>query len=1064
MNGLRKYFRNRRTLAPVRFMFAAFAAIASFAFAAAPGARAQGSRKDDIVFNAQGRPMAGASVRVCTSAATGQPCTPLALIYSDPALTQALANPTTTDGLGNYTFYAAPGRYEIEIDGPNITTKQLPNVILPNDPSTPTFTTVTSTSGISAFSLSLSGNLTVNGSASVTGSLSVGGAPVPATTADNQWTSSQRFKGADPWRDITAYMPAGGCDQSAASFTPTLGAINSGSAALGINADNHYKNGCGIFVAGAGPLSTLSTPAQGSAPNPNVVGTAGSTTVHYKVAAIDQNFGTSAASAAIAIATAPATRTPTNYVGVYWTSVANAAGYLVYSDAGGSYAPLGYSFDCSAFAAGNVCGIIDKGTEAFTWTTANGFWPLTPPASATNQALITTIASGAGTTSLALAATASNSVSSAFTQPDNSIFIKQALSDAASDGTPQITNKGTVSIPEGLWFMSTIPFPSSGTAGVKIVLSGAIELFGLPIEGNLGATGTTGPMSISGTGGLYGANDWELSCSQINGFQTLGALAVVSGGGLDLSHMCMSTWQTGIIQDSLGDVSAQDMSINVTGSGPALLVDNNSFFSLYRTTNWNNGNTSGTNIPEIWFLGLTNNGHSSVFEFENNSFVEHSIRVDEPFPTAGGYFGNFIFNGNTSVEGNFDPGVVTSATCSPMQAVTFDNILDGDANATQSLFYLFNTCGPQAVATVNIHGQSAGFTSLIGYANNPSGPVNCRNWTYESQNQGGTGVNSIGYWGNLNGFYSGCDAGITLTGYDVQTTEVLTSGGNDPTLGPAGEQMIGHVFRRPVASVTGTGSGSLGAATYYFKVTIVDVAGRESAASPEISQTVGASSSINLSAVTQNFFPASCNFYFGTASGGEADFFNSTSVTNGTCTFTLATTTGQTARAAPTVGNAMSSWLTEENNTASCLFCGTSNGGTGFLGMFLTQPQYAAAVSTGGPGLFVAGGLYKMSGSTPLPAAITVASGTSTLGTSAISSGACASVVTATATGVLSTDNLSMDFNADPSGTIGYGVSGSGILTIYKWITSGQVNFKVCNSTGSLITPGSATLQWRVVR
>jgi hypothetical protein len=57
-----------------------------------------------------------------------------------------------------------------------------------------------------------------------------------------------------------------------------------------------------------------------------------------------------------------------------------------------------------------------------------------------------------------------------------------------------------------------------------------------------------------------------------------------------------------------------------------------------------------------------------------------------------------------------------------------------------------------------------------------------------------------------------------------------------------------------------------------------------------------------------------------------------------------------------------------------------------------------------------------------------------------------------------------MDFNADPSGTIGYGVSGSGILTIYKWITSGQVNFKVCNSTGSLITPGSATLQWRVVR
>src|SRR6202048_2560874 len=114
--------------------------------ASAGTAFAQGSRKDDIVFNAQGHPMAGASVRVCTSAATGQPCTPLAQIYSDPALTQALANPTSTDGLGNYNFYAAPGRYMIELSGPGIVTKQIPNVILPSDPSTPTFTSVTTTS------------------------------------------------------------------------------------------------------------------------------------------------------------------------------------------------------------------------------------------------------------------------------------------------------------------------------------------------------------------------------------------------------------------------------------------------------------------------------------------------------------------------------------------------------------------------------------------------------------------------------------------------------------------------------------------------------------------------------------------------------------------------------------------------------------------------------------------------------------------------------------------------------------------------------------------------------
>jgi len=129
----------------------------------------QGTRKDDIVFNSRGVPLAGASVRICAMPATGQPCTPLAQIYSDAALTQAMANPTTTDGMGNYFFYAAPGKYEVEISGPGITNKQLPNVMLPSDPSSPTFT-----GGISAFSLNLSGNLTVNGNTTVVGSLASG--------------------------------------------------------------------------------------------------------------------------------------------------------------------------------------------------------------------------------------------------------------------------------------------------------------------------------------------------------------------------------------------------------------------------------------------------------------------------------------------------------------------------------------------------------------------------------------------------------------------------------------------------------------------------------------------------------------------------------------------------------------------------------------------------------------------------------------------------------------------------------------------------------------------------
>ncbi len=99
-------------------------------------ARAQNSRKDDLVINARGVPVAGASVAVCTQPANTStaPCSPLALIYSDPGLTQALANPTTSDGLRNYFFYASPGRYTIQIYGPGVGTRVVPDVILPNDP------------------------------------------------------------------------------------------------------------------------------------------------------------------------------------------------------------------------------------------------------------------------------------------------------------------------------------------------------------------------------------------------------------------------------------------------------------------------------------------------------------------------------------------------------------------------------------------------------------------------------------------------------------------------------------------------------------------------------------------------------------------------------------------------------------------------------------------------------------------------------------------------------------------------------------------------------------------
>jgi hypothetical protein len=94
----------------------------------------------------------------------------------------------------------------------------------------------------------------------------------------------------------------------------------------------------------------------------------------------------------------------------------------------------------------------------------------------------------------------------------------------------------------------------------------------------------------------------------------------------------------------------------------------------------------------------------------------------------------------------------------------------------------------------------------------------------------------------------------------------------------------------------------------------------------------------------------------------------------------------------------------------------------------------------------------------------TVASGTQALATALIASGSCASTITVSATGALTTDNVLLDFTTDPTGVTGYVPATSGILTIFKWLTADTVNIKVCNMTSGSITPGAATLAYRVVR
>lgn len=78
-------------------------------------AYAQGGIQNDIVLRADGKPAIGSTVRVCTEAAAGTPCSPLASIFTDKALTIAKTNPFATDSVATYSYYATPGFYKEQI-------------------------------------------------------------------------------------------------------------------------------------------------------------------------------------------------------------------------------------------------------------------------------------------------------------------------------------------------------------------------------------------------------------------------------------------------------------------------------------------------------------------------------------------------------------------------------------------------------------------------------------------------------------------------------------------------------------------------------------------------------------------------------------------------------------------------------------------------------------------------------------------------------------------------------------------------------------------------------------
>lgn len=81
-----------------------------------PSINAQGGGiRNDTALRSDGKPAVGATVRICTEAAAGIPCSPTASIFTNKALTVAKTNPFGVDSVGAYSYYAAPGFYQEQL-------------------------------------------------------------------------------------------------------------------------------------------------------------------------------------------------------------------------------------------------------------------------------------------------------------------------------------------------------------------------------------------------------------------------------------------------------------------------------------------------------------------------------------------------------------------------------------------------------------------------------------------------------------------------------------------------------------------------------------------------------------------------------------------------------------------------------------------------------------------------------------------------------------------------------------------------------------------------------------
>jgi hypothetical protein len=191
----------------------------------------QGSQRQSVSVSPQGTPIPGADVWACQAGSTpnysaAPPCT-LASIYSNPSLgaDYAITQPLVSDGLGNYTYYAAAGTYVEVITGSN-TTGYSSTIVLACAPNS----TAPGCAGGAGNPAGSDTQVQINNHSQFG---AVTGLAVDSSTSPSILTVplSESVKGPRPRVDATAYGadPTGAADSTTAITNAAAAACNAGS-------------------------------------------------------------------------------------------------------------------------------------------------------------------------------------------------------------------------------------------------------------------------------------------------------------------------------------------------------------------------------------------------------------------------------------------------------------------------------------------------------------------------------------------------------------------------------------------------------------------------------------------------------------------------------------------------------------------------------------------------------------------------------------------------------------------------------------------------------------------